>query len=85
MRDDHLYFVGQHIYLNVQVFINPMVASLPEHSHLFAEVSAYICIMYGVVNDILSKPESHQIIHMQLDHISMVALRVKIKMETNNS
>ena len=41
MRDDHLYFVGQHIYLNVQVFINPMVASLPEHSHLFAEVSMY--------------------------------------------
>lgn len=41
MRDDHLYFVGQHIYLNVQVFINPMVASLPEHSHLFAEVSVY--------------------------------------------
>ena len=41
MRDDHLYFVGQHIYLNVQVFINPIVASLPEHSHLFAEVSLY--------------------------------------------
>ncbi|KAL7530607.1 hypothetical protein ACHAXR_003590 [Thalassiosira sp. AJA248-18] len=37
MKPDHLYFVGQHIYLNVQVFINPMVASLPEHAHLFAE------------------------------------------------
>ena len=84
MRDDHLYFVGQHIYLNVQVFINPMVASLPEHSHLFAEVSVYICIMYGVVNDILSKPESHQII-LQLELISMAALLVKIKMATNNS
>ena len=37
MKPDHLYFVGQHIYLNMQVFINPMVASLPEHAHLFAE------------------------------------------------
>jgi len=37
MKEDHLYFVAQHIYLNAQVFINPMVASLPEHAHLFAE------------------------------------------------
>jgi len=37
MKEGHLYFVGQHIYLNMQVFINPMVASLPEHAHLFAE------------------------------------------------
>ena len=39
MRQDHLYFVGQHLYLNAQAFINPLVASLPEHAHLFAEVS----------------------------------------------
>jgi len=37
MKKDHLYFVGQHLYLSGQVFINPMVASLPEHAHLFAE------------------------------------------------
>eukprot|EP00584_Thalassiosira_punctigera_P007847 CAMPEP_0172533554 /NCGR_PEP_ID=MMETSP1067-20121228/6217_1 /TAXON_ID=265564 ORGANISM="Thalassiosira punctigera, Strain Tpunct2005C2" /NCGR_SAMPLE_ID=MMETSP1067 /ASSEMBLY_ACC=CAM_ASM_000444 /LENGTH=395 /DNA_ID=CAMNT_0013318207 /DNA_START=14 /DNA_END=1201 /DNA_ORIENTATION=+ len=37
MKEDYLYFVGQHIYLNAQVFINPMVASLPAHAHLFAE------------------------------------------------
>ena len=28
MKEDELYFVGQHIYLNVQVFINPMVSQL---------------------------------------------------------
>ena len=28
MKPDHLYFVGQHIYLNVQVFINPMVSEV---------------------------------------------------------
>ncbi|KAL9189884.1 hypothetical protein ACHAXT_009559 [Thalassiosira profunda] len=29
--------VGQHLWTTLQVFINPMVASLPEHQHLFAE------------------------------------------------
>jgi hypothetical protein len=28
MKEDALYFVGQHIYLNVQVFINPMVSRI---------------------------------------------------------
>lgn len=28
---------AQHIWLNMQVFINPMVAALPEHAHLFSE------------------------------------------------
>ena len=37
MKEENLYFVGQHIYLNVQVFINPLVAALPQHAHLFAE------------------------------------------------
>lgn len=41
MKEDTLYFVGQHIYLSMQVFINPMVASLPEHAHLFAEHGCY--------------------------------------------
>ncbi|KAL3789256.1 hypothetical protein ACHAW5_001666 [Stephanodiscus triporus] len=56
MKENELYFVGQHIYLNVQVFINPMashlpddcVASLPEHTHLFAE---HGCFFRGAVND----------------------------------
>ena len=27
--------------VNIQVFINPLVASLPEHSHLFAEPGCF--------------------------------------------
>jgi len=30
MKENELYFVGQHIYLNVQVLINPMVSHLPD-------------------------------------------------------
>eukprot|EP00804_Cyclotella_cryptica_P001931 CCRYP_007358-RA/>CCRYP_007358-RA protein AED:0.21 eAED:0.22 QI:0/0/0/0.75/1/1/4/0/197 len=37
MTEDYMYFVGQHLWLSLQVFINLMVASLPRHSHLFAE------------------------------------------------
>ncbi|KAL3794771.1 hypothetical protein HJC23_012781 [Cyclotella cryptica] len=37
MTEDYMYFVGQHLWLSLQVFINPMVASLPRHSHLFAK------------------------------------------------
>ena len=32
---------AQHIWLTMQVFINPMVASLPEHAHLMAEHGCY--------------------------------------------
>ena len=32
---------AQHVWLNMQVFINPMVASLPEHAHLMAEHGCY--------------------------------------------
>ena len=32
---------AQHIWLNMQVFINPAVASLPKHAHLFAEPGCY--------------------------------------------
>lgn len=31
------YGVAQHLWSTMQVFINPLVASLPEHAHLFAE------------------------------------------------
>jgi len=45
---------AQHVWLNMQVFINPVVASLPEHQHLLAE--------HGCYND-GSKPGS--IIHQE--------------------
>jgi hypothetical protein len=32
-------YVGQHIWLHMLVFINPTVASLPEHAHLLSELS----------------------------------------------
>lgn len=32
---------AQHIYLSMQVFINPLVAVLPAHEHLFAEHGCY--------------------------------------------
>ena len=35
-------FNTQHITLNMQVFINPRVASLPEHAHLMAEGGCYL-------------------------------------------
>lgn len=35
------YAVGQHLRTSLQVFINPLVASLPEHQHLFAEHGCY--------------------------------------------
>jgi len=35
------YSVGQHLWGTLQVFINPLVASLPEHQHLFAEHGCY--------------------------------------------
>mmetsp|Transcript_1993 Transcript_1993/g.4715 ORF Transcript_1993/g.4715 Transcript_1993/m.4715 type:complete len:388 (-) Transcript_1993:62-1225(-) len=33
--------VAQHLWTTMQVFINPLVASLPEHAHLFAEHGCY--------------------------------------------
>jgi len=35
------YSVAQHLRTSLQVFINPLVASLPEHAHLFAEHGCY--------------------------------------------
>mmetsp|Transcript_1057 Transcript_1057/g.1627 ORF Transcript_1057/g.1627 Transcript_1057/m.1627 type:complete len:380 (-) Transcript_1057:233-1372(-) len=32
---------AQHVWLTIQVFINPAVASLPEHTHLFAEPGCF--------------------------------------------
>jgi hypothetical protein len=34
-------YAAMHIYLNMLVFINPMVASLPQHAHLFAEPGCF--------------------------------------------
>lgn len=33
---------GQHIWLNMQVFFNPAVASLPQHAHLLAEHGCFL-------------------------------------------
>lgn len=35
------YWNGQHIWLTMMVFVNPAVASLPEHAHLLAEPGCY--------------------------------------------
>eukprot|EP00956_Cyclotella_meneghiniana_P036374 scaffold124816_cov23-Cyclotella_meneghiniana.AAC.1 len=35
------YHVGQHLWTTLQVYINPLVASLPEHAHLMAEHGCY--------------------------------------------
>ena len=32
---------AQHVWLNMQVYVNPVVASLPQHAHLFAEHGCY--------------------------------------------
>ncbi|KAK1740218.1 hypothetical protein QTG54_009168 [Skeletonema marinoi] len=40
------YHVGQHLAYTLQVFINPMVASLPQHAHLMTEIG---CIGAGRV------------------------------------
>ena len=34
-------FNPQHVYTSMKVFINPAVASLPQHQHLFAERGCY--------------------------------------------
>ena len=41
MEDGKSYSVGQHLWSTLQVFINPLVASLPEHAHLLAEHGCY--------------------------------------------
>lgn len=41
MDRERVYSTGQHLYTSLQVFINPMVASLPQHAHLFAEHGCY--------------------------------------------
>lgn len=34
-------FNAQHVWLNMQVFINPTVAAMPKHAHLFSEHGCY--------------------------------------------
>lgn len=41
------YAVAQHLWGSMQVFINPLVASLPEHQHLFAEHGCFVNQMKG--------------------------------------
>lgn len=33
---------AQHIWLSMKVFVNPVVASLPQHAHLFPEHGWYV-------------------------------------------
>lgn len=40
---------AQHVWLTMMVFINPAVASLPEHQHLFAEGGCYVDTKEGVI------------------------------------
>jgi hypothetical protein len=39
---------AQHVWLSMQVFINPAVASLPQHAHLMAELGCYLETKDGV-------------------------------------
>lgn len=32
---------AQHVWLNMKVFVNPVVAALPQHAHLFPEIGCY--------------------------------------------
>ena len=41
MKPDKMYHVAQHLWTSLQVFINPLVASLPQHQHLFAEPGCF--------------------------------------------
>jgi hypothetical protein len=44
---------AQHVWLSMMVFINPAVASLPQHAHLLAEDGCY----QGIVNDkVVNRP-----------------------------
>ncbi|KAL7528547.1 hypothetical protein ACHAXR_003932 [Thalassiosira sp. AJA248-18] len=58
------YNVAQHLRTTLQVFINPLVASLPEHAHLFAEhgcLKQQECGKEGLgggVSDLTPLPES---------------------------
>lgn len=48
-------FAGQHIFTSMKVFINPMVASLPEHAHLFANHGCYKGAGPGGILDIVNR------------------------------
>jgi hypothetical protein len=42
-------FRAQHIRLSMKVFINPAVASLPQHAHLFPELGCFVKRQEGVL------------------------------------
>jgi hypothetical protein len=48
-------YAGQHIFTSIKVFINPMVASLPEHAHLFANHGCYKGKGAGGIQDIVNR------------------------------
>ena len=61
--------------VNIQVFINPLVASLPEHSHLFAEPGCFTD--YG-------KPKHDCGTGRNEDHISKLPENFKALSVTND-
>jgi len=55
-------FNSQHIWTSMKVFINPTVAALPEHAHLFGEFGCYLNMPS---NRECGKPESDQERHRE--------------------
>lgn len=49
MGPDGKKFRAQHIRMSMKVFINPAVASLPQHAHLFPELGCYVNRKDGVL------------------------------------
>ena len=41
MAPNGKYYNAQHVWLTMKVFINPVVAALPQHAHLFPELGCY--------------------------------------------
>jgi len=55
-------FSAQHVWTSMKVFINPTVAALPEHAHLFGEFG---CYLDNKTNRECGKPESDQQRHRE--------------------
>jgi hypothetical protein len=48
---------AQHVWLTMQVFVNPFVAALPQHAHLLAEPGCFVIREKGGVNGIIVNRE----------------------------
>mmetsp|Transcript_49954 Transcript_49954/g.121024 ORF Transcript_49954/g.121024 Transcript_49954/m.121024 type:complete len:427 (-) Transcript_49954:176-1456(-) len=48
-------FAAQHVFTSMKVFINPVVASLPEHAHLFSNHGCYKGPGPGGISDIVNR------------------------------